>query len=50
MRTQNVSEHAVNILINLSGDQEVLKNLATDEKFLDLVFARIVVSLCLLLW
>ncbi|KAH8736050.1 hypothetical protein BGZ61DRAFT_341536 [Ilyonectria robusta] len=38
----NVSEHAVNILINLSGDQEVLENLATDEKFLDLVFARIV--------
>ncbi|KAF7539996.1 hypothetical protein G7Z17_g12286 [Cylindrodendrum hubeiense] len=38
----NVSEHAVNILVNLSGDQEVLKNLATDEKFLDFLFARIV--------
>ncbi|KAH7150131.1 hypothetical protein B0J13DRAFT_471978 [Dactylonectria estremocensis] len=38
----NVSEHAVNILVNLSGDQEVLENLATDEEFLDLLFARIV--------
>ncbi|KAH6895767.1 hypothetical protein B0T10DRAFT_478799 [Thelonectria olida] len=38
----NVSEHAINILVNLSGDQDVLENLATDEKFLDTLFTRIV--------
>ncbi|KAI5463823.1 hypothetical protein BGZ63DRAFT_200679 [Mariannaea sp. PMI_226] len=38
----SVSEHAINILVNLSGDQEVLESLATDEGFLDTVFARIV--------
>ncbi|KAF4982413.1 hypothetical protein FZEAL_1931 [Fusarium zealandicum] len=37
-----ISEHAVTILINLSGDQEVLEKLATDERFLELVFQRIV--------
>ncbi|KAI8679562.1 Protein HGH1-like protein [Fusarium keratoplasticum] len=37
-----ISEHAVTILVNLSGDQEILENLATDEKFLDVVFRRIV--------
>ncbi|KPM40033.1 hypothetical protein AK830_g6508 [Neonectria ditissima] len=38
----DVSEHAVNILVNLSGDQEVLEHLVKDEKFIDNVFARIV--------
>ncbi|KAJ3516415.1 hypothetical protein NM208_g14845 [Fusarium decemcellulare] len=42
LKILNISEHAVNILVNLSGDQEVLENLATDEKFLDFVFQRIV--------
>lgn len=42
--TQKISDHAVTILVNLSGDPEVLKNLATDEKFLDVVFQWIVVS------
>jgi hypothetical protein len=31
------------MLINLSGDEEVLKFLATDEKFLGIVFDLIVV-------
>ncbi|CAM1511638.1 Fc.00g091510.m01.CDS01 [Cosmosporella sp. VM-42] len=38
----NISEHAVTILVNLSGDQEVLEEIVGDEKFLDLVFERIV--------
>ena len=42
---QKISEHAVTILVNLSGDQEILENLATDEKFLDVVFRRIVVRM-----
>ncbi|CAK7240998.1 MAG: Protein hgh1 [Sporothrix thermara] len=33
-----IAEHALTILINLSGDADVLKDLATDEKFLDLLF------------
>ncbi|KAF7559904.1 hypothetical protein G7046_g4237 [Stylonectria norvegica] len=37
-----ISEHVVTMLVNLSGDQEVLESLATDEKFLDAVFAHIV--------
>lgn len=41
---QKISEHAVTILVNLSGDKDVLETLATDDKFLELVFSRIVVS------
>ncbi|KAH7319902.1 hypothetical protein B0I35DRAFT_478204 [Stachybotrys elegans] len=37
-----ISEHAVTILVNLSGDQEILEALATDDKFLDVLFALIV--------
>ncbi|CAK7268862.1 Protein hgh1 [Sporothrix epigloea] len=33
-----IAEHALTILINLSGDADVLKDLATDDKFLDLLF------------
>lgn len=33
------------ILVNLSGDQEVLDTLAGNEKFLDALFALLVVSL-----
>ena len=31
------------MLVNLSGDSEVLANLVKDEKFLDAVFAHIIV-------
>jgi hypothetical protein len=31
------------MLVNLSADQEVLEALATDEKFLDVLFSLIVV-------
>ncbi|PHH92812.1 hypothetical protein CDD83_4971 [Cordyceps sp. RAO-2017] len=37
-----VAEHVLTILTNLSGDPEVLRELVTDEKFLDLVFSRLV--------
>ncbi|KAL5594717.1 hypothetical protein BROUX41_001632 [Berkeleyomyces rouxiae] len=37
-----ISEHAVTILVNLSGEEDVLKNLATDEAFVNSVLQRIV--------
>ncbi|KFA48700.1 hypothetical protein S40293_08519 [Stachybotrys chartarum IBT 40293] len=37
-----ISEHAVTILVNISGDKDVLEALATDDKFLEVVFARLV--------
>lgn len=40
-----IAEHALTILINLTGDQQVLESVATDDKFLDALFANIVVSL-----
>jgi hypothetical protein len=42
---QKISEHAITILVNLSADKYVLENLATDDRFLDRVFGRIVVCL-----
>ncbi|KAH8681493.1 hypothetical protein BX600DRAFT_429423 [Xylariales sp. PMI_506] len=32
-----IAEHVITILINLSGDREILENLATDDKFLDTI-------------
>jgi hypothetical protein len=40
----SISEFAITILVNLSGDREVLEVLATDEKFVEHIFARLVVS------
>ncbi|KAK1250739.1 hypothetical protein MKX07_005294 [Trichoderma sp. CBMAI-0711] len=37
-----IAEHALTILINLTGDQEILEFVATDEKFLEMVFSHIV--------
>lgn len=39
-----IAEHALTILINLTGDQQVLESVATDDHFLDAAFAKIVVS------
>lgn len=39
-----VAEHALTILINMTGDRQVLETVVTDDKFLDTVFAKIVVS------
>ncbi|KAL1887176.1 Protein hgh1 [Ceratocystis pirilliformis] len=39
-----ISEHAVTILVNLSGEEEVLKNLATDEAFVNSVLQRMVMA------
>ncbi|KAK7748573.1 Protein hgh1 [Cytospora paraplurivora] len=36
-----IAEHALTILVNLAADGEILKFMATDEKFLDVVFARV---------
>jgi hypothetical protein len=38
----SISEFAITILVNLSGDREVLEVLATDEKFVEHIFARLV--------
>ncbi|SPJ81534.1 related to FAM203 family protein C1020.12c [Fusarium torulosum] len=37
-----IAEHAITMLVNLSSDKEVLEVLATDEKFLGIVFDLIV--------
>ncbi|EOO03778.1 putative dna-binding protein hgh1 protein [Phaeoacremonium minimum UCRPA7] len=37
-----IAEHVITMLVNLSGDSEVLANLVKDEKFLDAVFAHII--------
>ncbi|KAL7946465.1 hypothetical protein V8C42DRAFT_320684 [Trichoderma barbatum] len=37
-----IAEHALTILINLTGDQEILEFVAKDEKFLEMVFSHIV--------
>ncbi|KJZ77947.1 hypothetical protein HIM_02584 [Hirsutella minnesotensis 3608] len=37
-----IAEHVLSILINLSADPEILKELATDDKFLDVVFSYII--------
>ncbi|KOS22854.1 FAM203 family protein [Escovopsis weberi] len=39
---RTIAGNALNILVNLSGDPEVLQIVASDEKFLDRVFAYIV--------
>ncbi|KAH8912575.1 DUF383-domain-containing protein [Coniochaeta sp. PMI_546] len=36
-----IAEHVITILVNLSGDREILENLATDDKFLDVVLLHI---------
>ena len=40
---KNVSEHAMHMLVNLSGDSSVLETLATNDKFVQVIFKRIVV-------
>lgn len=42
---QKIAEHALTILVNLSGEQDVMELLAGNEKFVDAVLARIVVCL-----
>ncbi|KAK0746621.1 hypothetical protein B0T18DRAFT_348337 [Schizothecium vesticola] len=37
-----IAEHALTILINLSGDTEVLEFIATDDKFLGIILANVV--------
>lgn len=41
---QQIAQHALTILVNLAADGEILRNLATDDKFLSVIFARIVVG------
>ncbi|OAA55339.1 hypothetical protein SPI_08434 [Niveomyces insectorum RCEF 264] len=36
-----IAEHALNILINLSADPDVLENLVTDDPFLDVLLSRL---------
>lgn len=37
-----IAEHALSILINLTGDIDVLKEVASDERFLDLIFILLI--------
>ena len=41
---QKVAEHALTILINLTGDPEILEAVATDETYKERLLAKIVVS------
>lgn len=40
---QQIAEHIITSLVNLSADREILENLATDDKFLDLVLTLVTV-------
>lgn len=40
---QKIAEHVITILINLSADGEILENLATDDKFLEVVLDHVTV-------
>jgi hypothetical protein len=42
--TQEIAEHVITILINLSSDREILESLAADDKFLETILSYIVVS------
>jgi len=42
---QNIAEFAITNLVNLSADPEILENLASDDKFVDAVLARVTVCL-----
>lgn len=46
---KDIAKNALTILINLSTDREVLKNLAEDEPFLESLLSRITVSFPFLL-
>jgi hypothetical protein len=46
---QKIAEHVITLLINLSGDLDVLQSLAEDDRFLDLVLERLTVRLSKLL-
>lgn len=41
---QQIAQHALTILVNLAADGEFLRNLATDDKFLNVIFSRIIVG------
>jgi hypothetical protein len=42
---QKIAEHALTILVNLTGEQDVVELLAANDKFVDSLLAKIVVSL-----
>ena len=41
---QKIAENAIHILVNLSADKDVLETLAKNDKFIEVLFKRIVVS------
>lgn len=42
---QQIAQHALTILVNLAADGEILRSLATDDKFLNVIFSRITVCI-----
>ena len=42
-RTQPIAKNALTILINITGDDEVLKYLAEDDAFLETILGRMTV-------
>lgn len=47
MTTQEIAQHAINILINLTAteDKIILENVATDDRFLGILFGLLVVRI-----
>lgn len=43
MLSQKIAEHVLTMLVNLSGDPDVLTELVKDEKFLDTLLSYIIV-------
>jgi len=41
--SQKIAEHVLTMLVNLSGDPDVLSELVKDEKFLDTLLSYIIV-------
>ena len=41
---QPIAKNALTMLVNLSGDEEVLKLLAEDDKFIETLLAKLTVS------
>ncbi len=41
---QPIAKNALTILINLSSDEEVLRNLAEDDQFLETILVKLTVS------
>ena len=47
MLMQPIAKNALTMLVNLSSDDEILKNLAEDDAFLETLLSKVMVCRCL---